>query len=114
MPLATINSESSGIGPQEKLQKQGIPQVLDLPVGEDYSDHPFFHTFWKVRDRGLSLGDMPMIIPDCDWTAGLPGDAMAWHRHDEVLSKFGKGFLDTKTYDLLTASGKVHTESFNM
>jgi hypothetical protein len=86
--------------------------VLDLPVGENYWDHPYFQTFWKVRDRGLSIGDMPMITSECDWTAGLPGDAMAWHRHDQVISQFGKQTLDPKTYDLLTAPGKVHTESF--
>lgn len=86
--------------------------MLDLPVGENYSDHPFFHTFWKVRDRGLSLGDMPMLTSECDWTAGLPGDATAWHRHDDIMSKFRKESLDSKTYDLLTAPGKVHTQSF--
>ena len=85
---------------------------MELPVGENYSDHPFFHTFWKVRDRGLSLGDMPMVTPECDWTAGLPGEATAWHRHDDVMSKFGKESLDPKTYNLMTAPGKVNTESF--
>ncbi|KUJ17157.1 alcohol oxidase [Mollisia scopiformis] len=102
----------SGIGPTEELKKHNIPQICHLPVGENYSDHPNFQTFWKVRDRGLSLGDMPMVTPECDWTAGLPGDLMAWHNHSDLLPKIENASIDPNIYALLTANGKPHTESF--
>jgi choline dehydrogenase-like flavoprotein len=60
-PRLTIRS---GIGPKSEPQKHGIPQVVDLPVGENFSDHPFLATFWKARDCGLSLDDMEMVTPD--------------------------------------------------
>jgi choline dehydrogenase-like flavoprotein len=102
----------SGIGPSAELAKHNIAQIIDLPVGENYSDHPNIQTFWKVRDRGLSLGDMPMTSPTCDWTAGLPGDLMAWHNHSSLLPTLPNKDIDPKIYDLLTAPNKPHTESF--
>ena len=40
----------SGIGPKSELQKHGIRQVLDLPVGQNLQDHPIVHTgyVWVV------------------------------------------------------------------
>ncbi|CZR66971.1 related to choline dehydrogenase and related flavoproteins [Phialocephala subalpina] len=102
----------SGIGPLAELKKHNIPQICDLPVGENYSDHPVFQTFWKVRDRGLSLGDMPMVTPECDWTGGLPGEWMAWHNHADVLQKTGGQGVEPSIYDLVAAKGKPNTESF--
>ncbi|KAH6673543.1 hypothetical protein B0J14DRAFT_654204 [Halenospora varia] len=100
-----------GIGPATELKSHNIHQIADLPVGENFSDHPFFHTFWKVRDRGLSLGDMPMVTPECDWTAGLPIDWMTWHRHDEEVKKH-QGEIDKSMYEWVSAEKKPHTESF--
>jgi len=92
--------------------KHSIHQVSELPVGENYPDHPFFHTFWKLRDRGLSLGDMPLVTPDCDWTAGSSIGGIAWHRHDEVINALEKDELNASTREILLAEGKPHTESF--
>lgn len=38
----------SGIGPQEQLQSCGIPLVADLPVGQDFSDHPNVSVGWNA------------------------------------------------------------------
>ncbi|KAG0649433.1 Dehydrogenase patE [Hyphodiscus hymeniophilus] len=104
----------SGIGPLDELNKHVIHQICDLPVGENYSDHPVFHTFWKLRDRGLTMGDMPLISPECDFTAGTPGDWMAWHQHNEVVNNTGKGVIDDSSVGWLLAEGKAHTESFSL
>ena len=83
-PLICICTDNrSGIGPKSELQKHGIAQVVDLPVEENISDHPFLATFWKDKDRGLSLGDMEMVTPDCDWTAGVGCDFPSFHRHED-------------------------------
>jgi hypothetical protein len=92
--------------------KHSIHQVSELLVGENYSDHPFFHNFWKLLDRGLSLGDMPLVTPDCDWTAGSPVGDIAWHRHDEVINSLEKDELNASTREILLAESKPHTESF--
>ncbi|KAE8452657.1 hypothetical protein EG329_013916 [Mollisiaceae sp. DMI_Dod_QoI] len=101
----------SGIGPSAELKKHNIAEICDLPVGENYSDHPVFQTFWKLRDRGLSLGDMPLVTPECDWTAGFPGDWLGWHHHADVLQDIGNKGADSSIFDLLTAKSKPHTES---
>ncbi len=85
--------------------------MCELPVGENYSDHLLFFTCWKLRDRGLTLGDMPMITPEYDWTAGLGGDFVAWHRHDEVKGS-AKNLLPGKDSEMLMASGKPHSQSY--
>lgn len=72
-------------------------------------------TFWKVRDRGLSLGDMEMVTPDCDWTAGSGCDYLAFHRHEEEnLKKFAKETLGTKELERFELPGRPHTETFVM
>jgi predicted dehydrogenase (TIGR03970 family) len=38
----------SGIGPQEQLKTCGIPLVADLPVGQDFSDHPNLSVGWHA------------------------------------------------------------------
>lgn len=45
----------SGIGPQEQLKSFGIPLVADLPVGQDFSDHPNLSVGWHAR--------MPLVDP---------------------------------------------------
>lgn len=112
--ISEVDVCSSGIGPRNELQRHCIPPICDLPVGENYSDHPFFQTFWKLRDRGLCLGDLPLVTPECDWTAGIPCDWMAWHRHIDVVKEVGKNVLDQSSIDWLLAEGKPHTESFAM
>jgi hypothetical protein len=96
------------------MNRHKIPQLCNLPVGENYSDHAFFQTFWKLRDRGLCLGDMPLITPECDWTAGIAMDWMAWHQHNDVVNTMSKRLIDQSSTEWLLAEGKAHTESFSM
>jgi choline dehydrogenase-like flavoprotein len=65
----------SGVGPKNELERHGIEQVAELPVGQNYSDHVMLATYWHLPEkRGLSLGDVEMRSPECDWTCGLPVD----------------------------------------
>jgi choline dehydrogenase-like flavoprotein len=105
----------SGIGPQAELQNHGIQQLVDLPVGENYSEHPFLATFWKVRDRGLCLGDGEMITEECDWTAGTPYDYMSFQRHDdEEITNLAKQTLSPAELERFQMTGRPHTETFVM
>jgi hypothetical protein len=108
----TYSHHYSGIGPSKKLKKHNIHQISEPPVGANDSDHPFFHTFCKLRDRGLSLGDMSLVTPDCNWTAGSPIGGIAWHRHDEVIDALWKDELNASKRETLLAEGKPHTELF--
>jgi choline dehydrogenase-like flavoprotein len=105
----------SGIGPQSELNKHGIQQLVDLPVGENYSEHPFLATFWKVRDRGLCFGDGEMITENCDWTAGIPYDYMSFQRHDgEEIATLARQTLSPAELERFQMTGRPHTESFIM
>ena len=39
----------SGIGPKSELQKHGIKQVLDLPVGQNLQDHPQVYAGFRIK-----------------------------------------------------------------
>ncbi len=105
----------SGIGPKEELERHKIPQLVDLPVGENFSDHPLLVTFWKVRDRNLTIGDMEMISEDVDWTAGVGSDYVSFHRHDDGKTKsLAKKILDTKLLEQFNVPGRPHTETLVM
>ena len=49
----------SGIGPGGELRRQGIQQVLELPVGKNLQDHcqvPVAAVLGKPVDRARKLG----------------------------------------------------------
>ena len=49
----------SGIGPESELKRQGIQQVLELPVGKNLQDHcqvPVAAVLGKPVDRARKLG----------------------------------------------------------
>ena len=47
----------SGVGPGERLQRLGIPVVLDSPdVGECLQDHLYVRTFWRCN-RPITIND---------------------------------------------------------
>ena len=54
---------------------------------------------------------MPLVNDECDWTAGIPSDWMAWYQHKDVVSRMGKQVVDQSFIDWLSAEGKAHTES---
>lgn len=105
----------SGIGPKSELQKHSIPPIVDLPVGENFSDHPFLATFWKVRYRGLSPGDMEMVTPDCDWTARVECNFLFFYRPEgeegKALAEKSSSANELKRLNL---HGRPHTESLVM
>ena len=39
----------SGIGPKSELQKHGIMQILDLPVGQNLQDHPQVYAGFRIK-----------------------------------------------------------------
>ncbi|CAG2163059.1 unnamed protein product [Oppiella nova] len=41
----------SGVGPKEQLQKFGIPVVADLPVGENYQNHPGVSLNFLINEK---------------------------------------------------------------
>lgn len=105
----------SGIGSEEELDKHKISQLVDLPVGENFSDHPFIATFWKLRDRNLALGDMEMVTPDVDWTAGVGCDYLSFQRHDdEETTALAKKTLSGKALERFQLPGRPHTETLTM
>jgi len=46
--------------------KHGISQVVDLPVGHNFSDHPMLATYWHLDKPGLALGDVELVSQECD------------------------------------------------
>jgi hypothetical protein len=103
----------SGIGPQAELSRHGIKSKIDLPVGENYSDHVSAHTFWKLNGNGLSLGSEDLVTPECDWTSGCPCDWLAYFRHDvDHIKKLAEDTLDPIALRRFQLAERPHTESF--
>lgn len=109
-----LTNDGSGIGPSKELIRNNIPQIVDLPVGENLSDHPCSQTFWKFKDRNLCLGDTDMVTASCDWRTGSPCDWFAFHRNKEALLDLACRTLDGGAAAMYTAPGKSHFESFVM
>jgi hypothetical protein len=85
---------------------------MDLPVGENYSDHPCMVTYWNLRERGLALGDVQTQTPECDWTSGMPVDWVAFHRHDDAATEsFVESKLDAQERERVEKENRAHTES---
>jgi hypothetical protein len=57
-----------------ELQKHKIHPAVDLPVGDNYSDHPGLFTYWTINDEHATLGDGDLQTDRVDWLAGLPTD----------------------------------------
>jgi hypothetical protein len=70
-------------------------------------------TFWHLEKRGLSLGDVEMRTPECDWTCGLPIDWLAFHRHDkeEAIGSLAESELAPHELERFQLPGRAHTES---
>lgn len=49
--------QRSGIGPQKELERLGIETMVDLPVGENLSDHPCIPLMARPRDGAYNVGD---------------------------------------------------------
>lgn len=70
-------------------------------------------TFWHLDKRGLTLGDVEMKSPECDWTSGLPFDWIAFHRHDDEASikELAAQTLTAQELERFSTPGIGHTES---
>lgn len=77
----------SGIGPTEELKAFDIPQIVDLPVGQNLHDHISAGIFWKLKnpEQGLSLGSASFKNP-----ALFTGNPIDWittlHFEDDKLA----------------------------
>ncbi|KAH8821896.1 glucose dehydrogenase [Xylogone sp. PMI_703] len=80
-PKVLINS---GIGPADHLSQLNIKPVADLPVGKNFSDHLAFETWWKLDQRGVSFGDMPLATAEVDWLSGCPCDWLGFYSLDQL------------------------------
>ena len=49
----------SGIGPQKQLEKFHIPVLKDLPVGENYANHPGIDYFFPIKQSSYKLINIP-------------------------------------------------------
>ncbi|WP_025778211.1 GMC family oxidoreductase [Brevibacterium sp. VCM10] len=65
----------SGIGPRPMLEELGIPVVEDLPVGENFSDHPNVAVGWRLQS------DVPAPDDLVAFPASLNFDSMASEKH---------------------------------
>ncbi|OCK84792.1 GMC oxidoreductase [Lepidopterella palustris CBS 459.81] len=92
----------SGIGEKSELDRHGITQLVDLPVGNNLSDHPVVQTFWKIKDGHTITGE------------GCPLDWIGWHRTDPNTLRLADQELTGIGLKQYTAPGKVHAESFIM
>jgi hypothetical protein len=86
--------------------------VADLPVGENYSGNPFIATFWQLKEKGLALGDMEMVTPECDWTAGTGCDWLSFQRHDTPsITSLAKKTSRGKELERFELEGRPYTET---
>jgi choline dehydrogenase len=56
----------SGIGPQRQLSELAIPQVAELPVGENLVEHPFYYNAYAASPD--SIGRQTPVIAAKVWT----------------------------------------------
>ncbi|KAF5341756.1 hypothetical protein D9611_001815 [Ephemerocybe angulata] len=74
--------ERSGIGADEVLQKNGIPQLVDLPgVGIDYNDHNVIFTHYKACQEAETIDHIVYGTPD------------ALQKHIDQWTKSGDGLM---------------------
>ena len=88
--------------------------VLDLPVGENLSDHPCVMSRWAVTKPNASIGVGPMLTEECDWLAGPPMDWISFHRANQSTLEKASDHLDSKSSRYYMSKEKPHWESFVM
>lgn len=66
----------SGIGIKSELSKQNIPQVAELPVGQNLHDHGSINMVWKLKnhEKGYAFGSPAFNKPE--YANGNPMDWM--------------------------------------
>ncbi|KAM0432315.1 hypothetical protein ACHAPT_004855 [Fusarium lateritium] len=104
----------SGIGPKEELQKHDIPVKVELPVGDNLSDHPCVSTKWTVNKKDASIGVGPLVTESCDWAAGPPMDWVAFHQAKASALEAASQHLTGDWRKHYLSEGKAHWECFTM
>ncbi|KAF2835157.1 GMC oxidoreductase [Patellaria atrata CBS 101060] len=104
----------SGIGPSAQSERLGIPKVLDLPVGENLTDHLAFMTFWKFPNSLPLEDDIDLLSDkDCDPLAGPPLDYFAFLRHDEEsIQELAQHSLSEELLRIHLLKDRPHTENY--
>lgn len=102
----------SGVGPKSELDRHNIPQIANLPVGENYAEHPTLSMYWTVGEANATLGDAEPQTPECDWLAGIPFDWQSFSPADESTRAKAKEELSAPDYQQYIADGKVQMEVF--
>ena len=70
--------QRSGVGPAPLLASLGIEQVADLPVGENFQDHPGIRLNIPLKeDAQLPSGGFRHIGVVGRYTSGVPGTGLA-------------------------------------
>ena len=94
---------SSGIGLKSELNHYGIPQYVELPVGERLCDHVCIQTFWKIKDDNALIGQ----VSRSEW--------MSFHGNEPaVLNDAHHRLPHGDGLERYVAPGKVHSGSFTM
>lgn len=65
---------ASGVGPRNQLEQLGIRVVADLPVGENFSDHPSVSVGWQSRRAPDAVGSAFPAVLHWDSTGGSHPD----------------------------------------
>ncbi|OJJ30841.1 hypothetical protein ASPWEDRAFT_119408 [Aspergillus wentii DTO 134E9] len=102
----------SGVGPKSELDRHNIPQIANLPVGENYAEHPTLSMYWTVGEANATLGGAEPQTPECDWLAGIPFDWQSFSPADESTRAKAKEELSAPDYQQYIADGKVQMEVF--
>ncbi|KAL9053708.1 MAG: hypothetical protein Q9162_004582 [Coniocarpon cinnabarinum] len=100
----------SGIGPAGHLASFGLPNIVDLPVGENLHDHLTGILFWKLREpeKPLAAGHPQFNKPE--YARGNPIEWIATSSvssPSQVAEKYG-----VSVHDPLLSQPRAHVEVF--
>jgi hypothetical protein len=93
---------SSSIGPKSELNHHGIPQHVELSIGESLCGHVCIQTFWKIKDDNTLIGQ----VSRSEW--------MSFHGNELAVLNDAHRLLYDDDLERYVAPGKVHSESFTM
>lgn len=106
----------SGIGPKKDSQRLDIPIVVDLPVGENLQDHPFYYNSYAANPN--KIGNQTPAIGAKVWTSSsistnneLDLHITATHLFPDELSPTKVGFVLAVALARPISRGKIWIES---
>lgn len=106
----------SGIGPIEQSQKLGIPVIMDLPVGLNLMDHPFYYNAYAAKPD--VIGEQSPVIGAKIWTNSSTAKSgeldlhiTATHLFPHELSPTKVGFVLAVALTRPISRGRIWIES---